>query len=185
MTITPIDIQQHRFKSRPMGYEKAGVDRLLEQVADELERYHRQVQELKEELSRNRAALSEMRQREEMLKKTLLMAQQMTEDIKANALKEAEILIAEAGMQAEKIVQEAENQRSRLIGEIREIKQQKVNFESSLRGLIDGHLRILDLETFPGENQHGNARLSCSTDGDVTDFRSLSLDDDFGQKGLT
>ncbi len=29
MTITPIDIQQHRFKTRAIGYEKTGVDHYL------------------------------------------------------------------------------------------------------------------------------------------------------------
>lgn len=183
MTITPIDIQQHRFKNRPMGYEKAGVDRLLEQVAEELEKYHRQVQELKEELARNRAVLNEMRQREEMLKKTLLMAQKVTEEMKANALKEAEILLAEAGMQAEKIVHEAEGRRIQLLGEIREIKQQKVSFESSLRGMIDGHLRMLELDSFSCEDKTGSGRFLQSSDaGDEGDFRPLSIDG-FEQKG--
>ena len=32
MAITPIDIQQHQFKTRPIGYEKYGVDEFLEQL---------------------------------------------------------------------------------------------------------------------------------------------------------
>jgi cell division initiation protein len=151
MTITPIDIQQHRFKTSPFGYEKSGVDHFLEQVAEELEQYHRHLQELKEELARTRASLEEMRQREEMLKETLMTAQKMTDDIKANALKEAEILIAEAGLQGEKIIQDAEARRSELLNELQELQRQKVAFESSLRGMIEGHLRMLDLNP-PSDN---------------------------------
>jgi cell division initiation protein len=143
MSITPIDIQQHRFKTRPLGYEKGGVDQFLELVAEELEQYHRQAQELKEELARNRASLNEMRQREEMLKETLITAQRMTD--------EAEILIAEAGLKAERIVGEAEDRRLQLINELQEIKRQKVLFQSSLRGLVESHLHLLDFESLADE----------------------------------
>jgi cell division initiation protein len=153
MTITPIDIQQHRFKTRAMGYEKVGVDHFLEQVAEELEQYHRMVQELKEELARTRANLNEMRQREEMLKETLMTAQRMTDEIKANALKEAEILIAEAGLKAERIVQEAEDRRNQLLNEVQEIKRQKATFQSALRGLVESHLQLLDFEAITEDRQ--------------------------------
>lgn len=146
MAITPIDIQQHQFKTRPLGYEKGGVDHFLELVADELERLHRQGQELKEELARTRSALEEMRSREMTLKETLLTTQKVTDDLKANARREAEIVLAEAELRAERIVRDAEERRFHLIGEIQEIKRQKISFESSLRALVEGHMRLLDLD---------------------------------------
>lgn len=151
MAITPIDIQQHQFKTRPIGYEKSGVDHYLEQIAEELERYHRQVQELKEELSRTKAALQEMQQREATIKETLLTAQQVTAELKANAHREAEIALAEAELEAERIVYHAECRRKQLLDEIREIKCQKISFESALRGMVEGHLRLLDIERFDEE----------------------------------
>jgi cell division initiation protein len=149
MSITPIDIQQHQFKTRPLGYEKAGVDRFLELVADDLEGLHKQSQELKEELARTRASLEEMRDRELTLKETLLTTQRITDELKANARKEAEIVIADAKLQAERIVRGAEDRRLQLIGEIQEIKRQKISFETGLRALVEGHMRLLDLEVVP------------------------------------
>ncbi len=157
MTITPIDIQQHQFKTRFIGYEKGGVDHYLEQLAEELERYHRQVQELKEELAHTKAALQEMLQRESTIKETLLTAQQVTEELKANAHKEAEISLAEAELEAERIVRDAENRRLYLLNEIQEVRRQKISFESSLRGLVEGHLRMLDIEALPMD---GNAPVA-------------------------
>lgn len=151
MTITPIDIQQHRFKTRAIGYEKTGVDHYLEQIAEELERYHRQVQELKEELARTKAALQEMQQREATIKETLLTAQQVTEELKATAHREAEIALAEAELEAERIVYHAECRRRQLLDKIQEIKCQKVSFESALRGLVEGHLRLLDINRLAEE----------------------------------
>jgi cell division initiation protein len=165
MTITPIDIQQQRFKTRAMGYEKVGVDHFLEQVAEELEQYHRMVQELKEELARTRVSLNEMRAREEMLKETLMTAQRMTEEIKGNALKEVEILMAEAGLKAERIVQEAEDQRNQLLNEVQEIKRQKATFQAALRGLVESHLHLLDFEAVTDDRQSRQGKFLQAPSG--------------------
>ncbi len=123
MRITPIDIQQHQFKTRPLGYEKGGVDHYLELVADELERLNKDQQELQEELARTRAALEEMRDRETTLKNTLLTAQKMTDELKANARKEAENTMVEANLTAEGLVSEAKSKAEH------ELSQAKISAE--------------------------------------------------------
>ncbi|PLX77908.1 MAG: cell division protein DivIVA [Desulfuromonas sp.] len=157
MAITPIDIQQHQFKSRPFGYEKYGVDEFLEQVATEMERILRLNQELREELARTRAALDEMKKREATLKETLVTTQKISADIKANAHKEAEIVIGDAQIKAERVVRDAEDRRIQLINEIQEIKRQKISFETSLRALVMSHIKLLDLEVVEVEGGHSNA----------------------------
>jgi cell division initiation protein len=146
MRITPIDIQQHQFRSRVLGYDKAAVDRFLELVAEELEEVHRQNNESKEELARCRASLEEMRQREANLKETLLTTQRVTDELKANARREAELVVAEAQLQGQKIVQDAEEQRMRLVADIRDLQRRKVAFESGLRAQVESHLRLLEME---------------------------------------
>jgi cell division initiation protein len=145
MRITPIDIQQQQFKSRLMGYDKAGVDQFLEIVAGELERLLRQNQDLQEELARNRSALTELREREATLKETLLTTQKVTDDLKANARREAELLLTDAELRAEKLLRNADERRLQLLDEIHEIRRQKIDFETSLRSLLEKHVRMLDL----------------------------------------
>lgn len=164
MSITPIDIQQHRFKTRPLGYEKTGVDHFLELISDELERLTRVNQGLKEELARAKSTMDEMRGREATLKQTLMTAQQMSEDMKNNARREGEILIADAHLRAERIVRDAEDRRIQLVGEIQEVKRQKITFEAGLRALVESHMRLLDLDVLPlagrefGELEGGGSR---------------------------
>jgi cell division initiation protein len=146
MAITPIDIQQQQFKSRPFGYEKYGVDEFLEQVAGEMERLMRVNQELREQLARTKSSLDEMRSRETMLKETLVASQKIAGEIKNNARKEAEIITANAELQGERIVRDSEGRRIQLINEIQEVKRQKVSFETSLRALVMSHIKLLDLE---------------------------------------
>jgi len=145
MRITPIDIQQQQFKSRLMGYDKAGVDHFLELLAAEIERLLRQSQDLQEELARVKSALAEMREREANLKETLLTTQKITDELKANARREAELLLTDAELRAERLMHNAEDRRLQLIEEIQEIKRQKIAFETSLRSLLEQHVRMLDM----------------------------------------
>lgn len=146
MAITPIDIQQHRFKSSLLGYDKVGVDHFLELISEEMERLYLLNQELKEELARVRETLEEMRDREASLKETLITTQKITDDMKNNARREGEIIVTDAQLRAERIVRDAEERRIQLISDIQEIKRQKIAFESGMRSLIESHMRLLDLE---------------------------------------
>lgn len=157
MAITPIDIQQQQFKTRPIGYEKYGVDEFLEQLAEEMERVLRLNQELREELARTRASLDEMKQRETTLKETLVTTQKMVKDIKTNANKEADIVLSDAQLKAERIVRDADERRIQLINEIQEIKRQKISFETSLRALVMSHIKLLDLEVVEVDGGNSNA----------------------------
>ncbi|HEX9776647.1 MAG TPA: DivIVA domain-containing protein [Geopsychrobacteraceae bacterium] len=151
MRITPIEIQQHQFKSRLLGYDSSAVDRFLEVLADELERLHTQNHELKETLSRTRTALEQMKEREAALQETLMTAQKVTEEWKANARKESEIMLVEARLQGEQIVRAAEQRRIQLINEIQDVKRQKISFECGLRALVESHMQLLDLDAVPLE----------------------------------
>lgn len=159
MRISPIDIQQKQFKSRPFGYEKPGVDQFLELLADELERLMRKNQDLQEELARTTAMLVEMREREETLKETLMITQKITEELKSTARREVDVMMAEAEIKAERLMHNAEERRMQLIEEVQEIKRQKIDFEVSLRGLLEKHIRMLDLNTVALPQQDADARL--------------------------
>ena len=159
MQISPIDIQQQQFKSRLMGYDKAGVDQFLELLAEELERLVRKNQDLQEELARTNATLAEMRDREETLKETLISTQKITEALKSTARREVDVLMAEAEIKAERLMHNAEERRLQLIEEVQEIKRQKVDFEVSLRGLLEKHIRMLDLNVVAIEQQDADGRM--------------------------
>lgn len=159
MRISPIDIQQKQFKSRPFGYEKAGVDQFLEMLAEELERLIAKNQNLQESLDRVNVTLGEMREREETLKETLVTTQKITEELKATARREVDVMMAEAGIKAERLMHNAEERRVQLIEEIQEIKRQKIDFEVSLRGLLEKHIRMIDLNNVALNAPDADARM--------------------------
>ncbi len=159
MRISPIDIQKKEFKSRLMGYDKASVDQFLELLADEMERLRRQIDDLREDLDLTKSSLAEMREREATLKETLVTTQKVTDELRSNARREVDILLAEAELKAERVTRNAEDRRTQLIEEIQEIKRQKIDFETSLRSLLEKHVRMLDLNPLALGDPHDEARL--------------------------
>jgi cell division initiation protein len=144
--ITPIDIQQQHFKSKMIGgYDQEEVDRFLEQVAEELEILTFDGQQLRDELSRTRLALEDLQNREATLKETLITTQRMTDDLKANARREAELIISNAQLRAEQLLQQNEDRRVKMVAEIQALRREKVAFETNLRMAIESHLRLLDV----------------------------------------
>ncbi len=166
MRITPIEIQQHKFKTRMFGYDTAEVDHFLEMLADELERLHVQNNELKESLARTRTSLEQMREREKAIQQTLMTAQQVTEEVKINARKEAEIVIAEAHLEGERVVRDANDRRLQLLNEIQEIKRQKISFEGGLRSMLDNHLKLMDMDALQVKQDESITHLPQPLIGD-------------------
>jgi len=147
MNITPLDIQQQQFKGKMLGgLDPLDVDAFLQMVAAEMESLIRENSELKEQGRKISQQLEELSQREVTLRDTMLAAQKITEEMKANAQKEATLLISEAELKGERIVAEAENRLMQLNNQIHEVRRQKLQFESNLRSALESHLKMLTLE---------------------------------------
>ncbi|BCS52187.1 DivIVA domain-containing protein [Geobacter sp. SVR] len=144
MKITPIDIQQQQFKGKMLGgLDPNDVDAFLQSVAGEMESLVRENNELKEQQIRHNREMTDMAEKERQLRETLLSAQRVIEEMKANAHKEAALIVSEAELKAERIVADAERQLGELKARIEEIRRQKVQFEVSLKSLLDSHARML------------------------------------------
>lgn len=165
MPISPIDIQQQQFRTRPFGYDKTGVDQFLEMLAEEMTRLICHNNDLEEELSRVRTRLNEMQQCEATLKEALLTTQRMTDQLKSEARREAEAMMAHAELRAERLLRKAEDRRYQLIAELQDIKRQKIDFEISLRALLEKHVRMLELDQAAIEASPAAARLLESASG--------------------
>lgn len=144
MKITPLDIQQQQFKGKMLGgLDPDDVDAFLQTVAAEMENLVRENNEIKEQLSRQNREISELGEKEKELRETMLAVQRITEDMKTNAAKEASLIVSEAELKSERIVADAERQLGELKARIEEVRRQKVQFEMSLKSLLDSFARQL------------------------------------------
>lgn len=147
MKITPLDIQQQQFKGKMFGgLDSEDVDSFLQMVAGEMEDLIRENTELKEQASRIAGDMEEMKQREGNLRETMLAAQKITEEMKANSQKEATLRISEAELQAERILADADRKLAELRSQIQELRREKLQFETALKSLLDTHYKMLTLD---------------------------------------
>lgn len=91
--ISPIEVRRQEFSRSIRGYDRVEVDSFLNSVSDEFERLYRENAELKEAIQRAELDMAKYKKLEETLNQTLLLAQQTAEEIRANAHKEAEMLV--------------------------------------------------------------------------------------------
>ena len=87
-----------------------------------------------------------MARQEKDLRETILAAQKITEEMKANAQKEASLVVSEAEMKAEKILADAERRLAQLNDQIQEMRRQKIQFESAFKSLLDSHYKMLSID---------------------------------------
>ena len=147
MNITPLDIQQQQFKGKMLGgLDPRDVDTFLQMVAAEMEDLIRENSELKEQGRKVSQQLDEFSQREVTLRETILAAQKVTEEMKANAQKEAHLIVSEAELKGERIVADAENRLLQLNNQIHELRRQKLHLEANLKSTLEAHLKMLTLE---------------------------------------
>ena len=145
MRITPLDIQQKQYKKVFRGLEPADVQQFMELVRTEFEELVKENNALKDELRRRMSEIEDYREREKTLKDTMMTAQRISEDIKVNAKKDAELVLSEAQIQADKIIQGAHARLVTVVEEINELRRQRASYESSLRSVIEGHAKLLEV----------------------------------------
>jgi len=146
MKITPMDIQQQQFKGKMVGgLDPADVDSFLQAVAEEMEELLRENNDLKEKLARTASQLSELESRETQLREAMLAAHRISEEMKANAQKEAQLLISEAELKGERILADAENSLVTLRNQIQELKREKAQFEGGFKSLLDSYYKLLNM----------------------------------------
>ena len=143
MKITPLDIQQQKFKIRFRGFDPQEVDLFLEQIADGFESLLKENEKLQEEILRLENESQGYKKREETFKRALLNSQKVLEQMKENAQKSSELIIAEAEVKAEKILNKAHNRLAQLHEDIAELKRQRMQIEVQIGAIIEAHTKLL------------------------------------------
>jgi cell division initiation protein len=75
----------------------------------------------------------------------MLAAQKVTEEMKANARKEAALLISEAELNGERILSNSEKKLVELNNQLQELRRQKIQFETAFKSLLDTHFKMLSM----------------------------------------
>lgn len=146
MKITPIDIEQKQFRVRFRGFDMEEVAAFLEAVAEEMDLLIRENLNLKEEIKRMKEEAEALQEKEKVINETMISCQKIAADLKANAEREAKLIIERASMEAEKTLTEAQQKLALINEEILDAKKRKIQAETALKSMLESHLKMLELE---------------------------------------
>lgn len=146
MRITPLDIQQKQFASKFRGFDMEEVDSFLELIREEMEELLRENANLREEAKRFEKQLKEYKSMEGTLRDTLIGTQQMVEEYRNNATKEADLIRKEAELRADEIIGNAQAKVVKIHEDITDLKGIRRHFKEEVKRLIQSHMSMLEFD---------------------------------------
>lgn len=145
MRITPLEIRNHPFSKVLRGFDADQVESFLQQVASQVEDLSKENGLLATKVKELSTDLERYKKTEGVLNETLLTAQRATDEAKANAQKEAELIIREAEVRAERLVGESREQAYALQNDLKSLKAQKRAFLARFETVLGDQLKYLDV----------------------------------------
>jgi len=144
MKISPLDLRQLRFRAAFRGFDRAEVAALLAEVADDYEFALREVDNLRQEVTKMEALLNQHREHERDLRNTLVTAQRLSDDIRANAEAQAKQVVREAEGRSDLLLQKTQARLEDVQREIDGMKLKRREVENSLEASISALRSTLD-----------------------------------------
>src|SRR4029079_10915884 len=109
MNVSPLDLRQQRFSNAMRGFDKVEVTSFLMAVADDYEQALREADRLRQEVARLEGIIGGHGEQKKSLQSTLMTAQKLADDIRANAEEEARRVIREAQGRSELLLEKTQS----------------------------------------------------------------------------
>jgi len=136
MNVSPLDLRQAQFRSALRGFDKVEVTSFLMAVADDYEQALRETDRLRQDLTRVQGLLEEHREGEKSLKTTLLAAQKLADDIKAQAEEESRRIIRDAEGRSDLLLEKTQARLEDVQREIDGMKMKRKDVETTIESTI-------------------------------------------------
>ena len=144
ITITPLDMRQARFSTALRGFDKDDVTTFLQEAAEGFDHAMRENERLRMEIVRLEASLNQYREMEGGLKSTLMSAQKIADDMRENAMQEAQRIVREAEGRADLLMQRTQAKTEDIEREIDGLRIKRREAETNLEATIAALHNTLD-----------------------------------------
>lgn len=146
--LTPLDVKKKKgdFRRAVRGYDTAAVDDFLDTVSARMEELVRENVMAGARLESMTESIGNYRERERAMNEALVSAQQLREEMREQAAREADLVLREARAEAERIVGEARRQATAAAEALRRIQGQRVRFLRLFRHLVERQLQEIEAE---------------------------------------
>ena len=123
MALTPVEIRHLSPPGSFRGYERAHTDRLFAEIAASFEDVWRERADLADKVEALEADIVRYKELEGLLRTTLVSAERAATDLKEQARREADVILAEAHSEARAVKRRALSENERLVLETRLLKE--------------------------------------------------------------
>ena len=148
MDLTPLDVRKKKddLRRTVRGYDPVQVDGFLDLVADRLDALVQEDVKLKEQVKGLRERLSGFEERERALNEALIAAQELREEARQAADRQAGLRLREADQQAEKVVGDARRAAEDSERALSDLHARRASFLRGMRSLLDRFLEEVSYE---------------------------------------
>ena len=145
MAMQRIDLLNPKFSKSLRGYNPDEVDEFLQDITDAMARMSDERVRLMNHIGRLEERLANYIEKESSMRETIMASQKVSEDIRIQSQREAQLVIDTAHTKAESITTQANIRLAKLLDEIGEARKLKAQFEFKVRSVIEGHLKLLEI----------------------------------------
>jgi cell division initiation protein len=124
MALAPVEIRHMTPGTGLLGYKRAAMDRLLDEIAASFEDVWRERADLADKIEQLETDLVRYRELEALLRTTLVSAERASADMKEQARREADLILSEAHADARSVQRGARSENERLVSESRKLRAQ-------------------------------------------------------------
>jgi cell division initiation protein len=143
MPITPAELRSSQFDRKMRGYDPEQVDEVMRVAAESLEQSLLRIDSLSRDISKLEDKISDFERVESTLRDTLVETRGSVDEIKSNALREAELIKREAQVEAARDTDLHQRKIEEIKGDIEKLKNLRGDYVIKLKALINSHLEIL------------------------------------------
>jgi len=144
MKLSPLDIQHMTFDATLNGYNKKQVRDFLERIANEREELLHEIQGLRADVKKRDERIDELQVAELELKRAVIAAERIGNELKENARREAELIIQEAKQKQVSILRSAETRTREARIELARLEREQRVFREQFRAMLQAFERSLD-----------------------------------------
>ena len=141
--LTPLEIENRRFKKGVMGYNATEVEEFLAVISENYELIYKENLANKDKINMLSNAIKQYKNMEEALQSAILVAQSAGDELVQNAKKRAENIIVDAENKAAQLLSDASREVTRVSYEYEEMRRSVEVFRTRVISLLTSQLDIV------------------------------------------
>lgn len=147
MELSPLEIRSQKFSKKFRGYDTTEVENFLDVVSKDLEKLYGEYYNLKEEIVKKNREIADYKEKDKSISEAILMVQSISNDIRKVAIAGAENIRRNALSEAEKIVSSANAKYIDIVHNTDELLNKRLVIINSLKNMLSANIDLVERET--------------------------------------